>query len=73
MFLKDVVYSKVMEVKLMMYDSNPNNARIMMKYNLFHSMNPIYRREKQVFQINLNTTMQMQCSISFQIPIQTII
>jgi hypothetical protein len=73
MFLKAVVYSKVTEVKLMMYDSDPNNARIMMKYNPFHSMNPIYGRERQIFQINLNTTMQMQCSISFQMPIQTII
>jgi hypothetical protein len=45
MFLKAVVYSKVMEVKLVMYDSDPNNARIMMKYNSFHSMNPSYGRE----------------------------
>jgi hypothetical protein len=47
MFLKAVVYSKVTEVKLMMYDSDPNNARIMMKYNSFHSMNPSYGRERK--------------------------
>jgi hypothetical protein len=47
MFLKAVVYSKVMEVKLMMYDSDPNNARIMMKYDSFHSMNPSYGRERK--------------------------
>jgi hypothetical protein len=72
MFLKAVVYSKVTEVKLVMYDSDPNNARIMMKYNSFHSMNPSYGRES-IFQINLNTTMQVQCSISVQMPMQTII
>jgi hypothetical protein len=47
MFLKAVVYSKVAEVKLMLYDSDPNNARIMMKYNSFHSMNPSYGRERK--------------------------
>jgi hypothetical protein len=73
MFLKAVIYSKVMEVKLMVYDSDPTNARIMMKYNSFHSMNPSYGRERKIFQINLNTTMQMQCSISFQMSMQTII
>jgi hypothetical protein len=46
MFLRAVVYSKVTEVKLMLYDSDPNNARMMMKYNTFHSMNPIYGRER---------------------------
>ena len=65
MFLKVVVYMKVTEVKLMMYDSDPNNARIMMKYNLFHSMNPSYGREKTISQSNAITTMHMQCSISF--------
>jgi hypothetical protein len=63
MFLKAVVYLKVTEVKLMMYDSDPNNARIMMKNGSFHSMNPSYGRES-IFQIKLNTTMQVQCSIS---------
>jgi hypothetical protein len=46
MFVKAVVYSKVTEVKLMMYDSDPNNVRIMIKYNTFHSMNPSYGRER---------------------------
>ena len=67
MFLKAVVYAKVTEVKLMMYDSDPNNARIMMKNDSFHSMNPSYERES-IFQINLNTTMQVQFSISVQMP-----
>jgi hypothetical protein len=48
MFLKAVVYSKVTKVKLVMYDSDPNNARIMMKYNSFHSMNPSYGRKSIV-------------------------
>jgi hypothetical protein len=73
MFLRAFTYSKVTEVKLMMSDADPNNARIMMKYNSFHSMNPSYGRERKFFQINLNTTKQMQCSISFQMPMQTII
>ena len=47
MFLKDVVYSKLTEVKLMMYESDPHNARMMMKYKTFHSMNPIYGRERK--------------------------
>jgi hypothetical protein len=47
MFLKAVVYSKVTEVKLVLYDSDPNNARITMKNNTFHSMNPIYGRERK--------------------------
>jgi hypothetical protein len=47
MFLKAVVYSKVTEVKLMLYDSDPNNARMIMKNNTFHSMNPIYGRERK--------------------------
>ena len=47
MFLRAVVYSKVTEVKLMLYDSDPNNARMIMKYNTFHSMNPIYGRERE--------------------------
>jgi hypothetical protein len=47
MFLRAVVYSKVTEVKLMLYDSDPNNARMIMKYNTFHSMNPIYGRERK--------------------------
>jgi hypothetical protein len=46
MFLKEIVYSKVTGVKLMMYDFDPNNARIMMKYNPFPSMNPSYGRER---------------------------
>jgi hypothetical protein len=36
-------------VKLMLYDSDPNNARMMKKYNTFHSMNPIYVRERDNF------------------------
>jgi len=52
MFLKVVVYSKVTEVKLMMYDSDPNNARIMMKYDSFHSMNPSYGRERTFSESN---------------------
>jgi hypothetical protein len=48
MFLRVGVYSKVMKVKLMLYDSDPNNARIIMKYNTFHSMNPIYGRERKI-------------------------
>jgi hypothetical protein len=47
MFLKAVVYSKVMEVKLMLYDSDPSNARIIMRYDSFHSMNPSYGRERK--------------------------
>jgi hypothetical protein len=47
MFLRAVVYSKVTEVKLMLCDSNPNNARAMMKYDSFHSMNPIYGKERK--------------------------
>jgi hypothetical protein len=47
MFLRAVVYSKVTEVKLMLYDSDPNNARIIMKYDSFHSMNPSYGRERK--------------------------
>ena len=47
MFLKDIVYSKVTEVKLILYDSNPNNARMMMKYDSFHSMNPIHGKERE--------------------------
>ena len=47
MFLRAIDYSKVMEVKLMMYDSDPNNARIIMKYDSFHSMNPSYGRERK--------------------------
>jgi hypothetical protein len=73
MFLKAVVYSKVTEVKLMVYDSDPNNARIMMKYNSFHSMNPSYGRERENFPNQLYTTMRMQCTISFHMPMQTII
>jgi hypothetical protein len=46
MFLRVVVYSKVMEVKLVLYDSDPNNARMIMKYDSFHSMNPSYGRER---------------------------
>jgi len=65
MFLKAVVYSKVTEVKLMVYDSDPNNARIMMKYNSFHSMNPSYERERMISKSNAITTMHMQCSTSF--------
>jgi hypothetical protein len=61
MFLKAVVYSKVTEVKLVLYEFDPNNARMIMKYNTFHSMNPIYGREK-IFQINS----VLQCTISFQ-------
>ena len=48
MFLRAVVYSRVTEVKLMLYDSDPNNARMMMKYNTFHSMNHIYGRERKI-------------------------
>jgi hypothetical protein len=48
MFLRVVVYSKVTEVKLMLYDSDPNNARMIMKDNTFHSMNPIYGRERKL-------------------------
>jgi hypothetical protein len=47
MFLRAVVYSKVTEVKLMLYDSDPNNARMIMKNNTFHSMNPSYGRERK--------------------------
>ena len=71
MFLKAVVYSKVMEVKLMMYDSNPNNARIMMKYNPFHSMNPIYGRERQfsksisILRCNAQFPFRCQCKQSY--------
>jgi hypothetical protein len=72
MFLKAVVYSKVTEVKLMLYDSDPNNARIMMKYNTFHSMNPIYGRERK-FSKSTQYYNAMQCSISFQMSMQTII
>ena len=60
MFLRVVVYSKITEVKLMLYDSDPNNARMIMKYNTFHSMNPIYGREK-IFQINP----VLQCNAQF--------
>ena len=58
MFLKDVVYSKVTEVKPMLYDSDPNNARIMMKYNSFHSMNPSYGRERKFSK----STQLLQCN-----------
>jgi hypothetical protein len=61
MFLRAVVYSKVTEVKLMLYDSDPNNARMIMKYNTFHSMNPIYGRERKIFQINP----VLQCNAQF--------
>jgi hypothetical protein len=71
MFLRAVVYSKVTEVKLVVYDSDPNNARITMKNNTFHSMNPIYGRERENFPNQLCTT--MQCTISFQMSMQTII
>jgi len=47
MFLRAVVYSKVTEVKLMLCDSDPNNARMIMKYDSFHSMNPIYGKERK--------------------------
>ena len=47
MFLRAVVYLKVTEVKLMLYDSDPNNARIIMKYESFHSMNPSYGKERK--------------------------
>jgi hypothetical protein len=67
MSLRAVVYSKVTKMKLMLYDSDPNNARMRMKYNTFHSMNPMYGREK-TFQINP----VQQCKISFQMPTQTI-
>ena len=46
MFLRVVVYSKVTEMKLMLYDSGPNHARMRMKYITFHSMNPMYGRER---------------------------
>jgi hypothetical protein len=46
MFLRAVVYSKVTEVKLVLYDSDPNNARMKMKNNTFRSMNPMYGRER---------------------------
>jgi hypothetical protein len=52
MFLRAVVYPKVMEVKLMLCDSDPNNARIMMKYDSFHSMNPIYGKEREFSKSN---------------------
>jgi hypothetical protein len=61
MFLRAVVYSKVMEVKLMLYESDPNNARMMMKYNTFHSMNPIYGRERQ-FSKSISI---LQCNAQF--------
>jgi hypothetical protein len=60
MFLKAVVYSKVTEVKLMLYESDPNNARMIMKYDTFHSMNLIYGKER-IFQINL----VLQCDAQF--------
>jgi hypothetical protein len=60
MFLRAVVYSKVTEVKLMLYDSDPKNARITMKYDSFHSMNPSYGKEK-IFQINSI----LQCNAQF--------
>jgi hypothetical protein len=41
-----------------------------MKYNTFHLMNPIYGRERK-FPNQLCTT--MQCTISFQMSMQTII
>ena len=47
MFLKAVVYSKVTEVKLMLYDPDPNNARMRMKCITFRSMNPMYGRERK--------------------------
>jgi hypothetical protein len=47
MFLRAVVYSKVTEMKLMLYDSDPNNARIRIKDNTFRSMNPMYGRERK--------------------------
>ena len=31
----------------MLCDSDPNNARMMMKYDSFHSMNPIYGKERK--------------------------
>ena len=32
----------------MLYDSDPNNAGMMMKYDSFHSMNPIYGKERKI-------------------------
>jgi hypothetical protein len=63
-FLKAIVYSKVTEVKLMMYDSDPNNARIMMKYDSFHSMNPSYGRERTFSK----STHVLQCKCNAQFP-----
>jgi hypothetical protein len=69
MFLRVVAYSKVTEVKLMLYDSDPNNARMIMKYNSFHSMNPIYGRERKFSKSTLNYYAQFpfkcQCKQSF--------
>jgi hypothetical protein len=70
MFLKDVVYSKLTEVKLMMYESDPHNARMMMKYKTFHSMNPIYGRERKfsksisILQCNAQFPFRCQCKQS---------
>jgi hypothetical protein len=69
MFLRAVVYSKVTEVKLMLYDSDPNNAKMTMKYNTFRSMNPMYGRERK-FSKSIS---KVQCTISIQMSMQTII
>jgi hypothetical protein len=61
MFLKAVDYSKVTEVKLMMCDSDPNDARMIMKYDSFHSMNPSYGRERKVSE----STQILQCYAQF--------
>jgi hypothetical protein len=70
MFLIAVVYSKVTEMKLVLYESDPNNARIIMKYNTFHSMNPIYGRERENCPNQPCTTMQQ---FPFKCQMQTII
>ena len=54
MLLRVVVYSKEMEVKLMLYDYDPNNARMRMKYITFRSMNPMYGRERNFSKSTLN-------------------
>ena len=63
MFLRAVVYSKVTEMKLMLYDSDPNNARMRMKYITFHSMNTMYGRERKFSRstLNCNAKFPLKC------------